>query len=74
MGSVQLFIEKMRKTETKSLGIGYSHTVPGADGSLVLFTMFCRLVRPKASRLDSTGLLTNSKFDDSQNLQVENGR
>jgi len=37
-------LTKMRKTET---------TLPGADGSLIPLTMFCRLVRPKASIIRS---------------------
>jgi len=36
MGSVQLFNEKIGKTETKP--------ILGADGSLVPLMMFCRLV------------------------------
>jgi len=41
MGSVQLFIKKMRKTETKSLDIGLQPYL----------TMFYRLVRPKSSSI-----------------------
>jgi len=52
-------------------------TVPGADGNLKLvLTMFCRLVTA-SSRRDSTGLLTNSKFDDfviNSKSWVETGR
>jgi len=42
MGSVQLSLKKNRKTETK---------LPDADDSLISLTMFCRLVRPKASSI-----------------------
>jgi len=44
IGSVQLFIEKKAKNGNQIIRHTDYSTVPGADGSLVPLTMFCRLV------------------------------